>query len=200
MSGARLEEPAAPAAWERPAPGAAAEIAADIAARVPAITTSRLLLRAPRICDFEIYARIATTDRGLHIGGPMSRQEAWLDFLQMAAGWLMRGHGLWTVECRATAEVFGFIPVVHEFGDPEPELGFLFTAEAEGRGYASEAAGAARDFAFERLGWNSVASYIASGNARSIRLAERLGARPDPRVAIGDGMLAYRHHRREAGT
>ena len=77
-------------------------------------------------------------------------------------------------------------------------IGFLFLAEAEGRGYAREAAEAARGFAFGRLGWTSVVSYVDPDNVRSVRLAGRLGARRD--AATVDGALVFRHVAPEAGA
>jgi RimJ/RimL family protein N-acetyltransferase len=162
--------------WEQPPSGASAAIAAALSAQVPVLTTARLCLRAPRMQDFAGWVQIATTDRGRFIGGPMSREEAWADFNQMVAGWLLRGHGLWSVERLSDGALLGFVPVNHEWGDPQAELGFLFLAEAEGQGYAAEAALAARDFCFTRLGWPEVVSYIDPENSRSMALARRLGA------------------------
>lgn len=182
---------ATPAPWEQPAQGAAAAIAAGLAARIPALETPRLRLRAPRIGDFAAYAGIVTTERGVHIGGPMRREAAWLDFAQMVAGWTLRGHGVWSVERRTDGALLGFVLIGFEPGDHEPELGFLFVAEAEGRGYAHEAAAAACDFARDALGWDTLVSYVAPENGRSLRLAERLGAHREPGSL--DGMLVYRH-------
>jgi RimJ/RimL family protein N-acetyltransferase len=168
------------APWEAGPSGAAAAIARQVAAAVPELTTPRLRLRAPRLADFDVYARIATTERGRYIGGPVSRDEAFADFAEMVAGWMLRGHGLWAVERLADGALLGFVPLGYETGDPEAELGFLFLAEAEGQGYAREAAEAARGFAFDRLGWTTVVSFIDPANLRSVRLAERLGARLDP--------------------
>lgn len=184
-----------PAPWETPPTGAAAALAARVAATVPELTTPRLRLRAPRIEDFEGYAAIATTERGLYIDGPMSRRDAWLDFSQIVAGWMLKGHGLWSVEAREDGTLLGFALLAMEYGDLEPELGFLFLAEAEGRGYAREAAEAVRTFAFERLGLPTVVSYVDPDNARSIRLAERLGARLEPDPI--EGARVYRHQRPE---
>jgi RimJ/RimL family protein N-acetyltransferase len=180
-----------PAAWEIAPAGAAAIIAGRTAAVVPELTTPRLRLRAPRIGDFAAYAGIATAARG----GSMSREEAWLDFAQMVAGWMMRGYGLWSVERRADGALLGFVPLNHEFGDPERELGWLLIESAEGQGYAREAAEAARAFAFDRLGLPSVVSYIDPDNSRSVRLAERLGARREPQDF--EGVRVYRHVRPE---
>jgi RimJ/RimL family protein N-acetyltransferase len=67
---------------------------------------------------------------------------------------------------------------------PEKEIGWsLWSAEAEGKGIAFEAAQAARGFAYDVLEWDTAVSYIASDNARSIALAERLGARRDDAAA-----------------
>ncbi len=178
--------------WESASTGPAAGLASAVSAAIPAITTTRLRLRAPRIADFDAYAAIATSARGAHIGGPFTREEAWLDFSQLVAGWVLRGYGLWAVERLGDATLLGFVLLNHEFGDDEPELGFLFLAEAEGKGFASEAAQAVRHFAFGILKWTSVVSYVDPANARAINLAERLGATRDG-DASGDDLLVFRH-------
>jgi len=183
------------APWERAPTGAAAELAARAAAAVPELVTPRLRLRALRLADFTGYAAILTTKRGAFVGGPMSREEAWFDFVQSVAGWQLRGHGTWAVERRDDGALLGFITLNQEYGDPEPELGFLLLAAAEGHGYAREAAEAARGFAFGTLGWRSVVSYVSPENQRSLRLSERLGARVEPgRV---QGCSVWRHRSAE---
>ncbi|MCY1128051.1 GNAT family N-acetyltransferase [Frigidibacter sp. RF13] len=181
--------------WEQPPNGRTADAAAAFAALVPVIETERLRLRAPGIGDFDAWAGIECGDRGVGIGGPMSRADSWLDFAQATATWLLRGHGLWSVESRNTGALLGFVLIGFEPGDQEPELGFLFTEAAEGQGYAFEAAKAARAHAFGALGFVTIVSYIAPDNDRSIRLAERLGAARDTaaEVDIGNECLVYRH-------
>ena len=80
----------------------------------------------------------------------------------------------------------------HEFGDDEPELGYLLLAGAEGKGYASEAAQAAAALRLRHPQWPSVVSYIDPANARSIALVERLGATLDTAASDAD-LLVYRH-------
>ncbi|WP_417805217.1 GNAT family N-acetyltransferase, partial [Thalassospira lucentensis] len=76
----------------------------------------------------------------------------------------------------------------------EHELGWLLFPEAEGRGIAFEAAVAMRRWAFEVRGLKTLVSYIARGNARSIKLATRLGATLDVNAARPDPSdLVYRH-------
>lgn len=181
-------------AHEVPMPGPAAELGARLRAGVPVLDTPRLRLRAPVLEDFPVYADIACGQRGAGIGGPMSRDEAFVDFAGMVAGWLLRGHGLWTVEARESGMALGFVLIGFEPGDREPELGFLLTEAAEGKGYATEAAAAARDLGFGALGLPSMASYVFHGNVRSRTLAERLGARLDmPEDWDDPDTLVYRH-------
>ena len=74
----------------------------------------------------------------------------------------------------------------------------IWAPEAEGKGYAAEAARAALDYAFDTLGWDTCVSYIDANNARSIALAERMGATVDPTAAQPDDetdLLVYRHAR-----
>jgi RimJ/RimL family protein N-acetyltransferase len=81
-------------------------------------------------------------------------------------------------------------------GWPEQEIGWsLWSAEAEGRGFALEAAQAARGYAYGDLGWPTAVSYIRPENRRSIALAQRLGAVLDPDAATPDDSddLVYRH-------
>lgn len=184
-------------ACETPPTGKAALFALSLQEHLPTLATDRLILRAPRVTDFEVYAEIACSDRGAHIGGPMSREDAWLDFAQVTATWILHGHGVWTIG--HASQVAGFVLLGFEPGDREPELGFLLRAEAEGKGIAFEAALAARRYAFDELGWDTLVSYIAPENARSIALARRLGARLDGVIEeAGEVANVYRHTREAA--
>lgn len=166
---------------ERPVPGPAADFAAMLGARLPLIETPRLRLRAPALADFPLWAEILTGPAGPWLGGPFTRDAAFTEFAAAVGTWLLRGHGPWTVETRRgetrAGETVGFVLIGFEPGDREPELGFLFAKAAEGQGYAAEAARAARAHAFGPLALPTLVSCIDEGNTRSIRLAERLGAR-----------------------
>lgn len=145
---------------------------------IPTIQTERLSLSVPKTGDFEGYASIVTTQRGRFVGGPLTREAAWLDFSQMAAGWVFRGIGALSIRHRDHSDYLGTVLIHHEYGDPEPELGWLLTESAEGRGYAFEAGRAMRDWAFENTHLETLVSYIDPVNARAISLAERLGGVP----------------------
>jgi RimJ/RimL family protein N-acetyltransferase len=179
---------------EVPAPGPAADFAAALAARLPAIETERLRLRAPRLGDAWAWIEIFCGPAGPHLGGPFDRETAFREFTSVVGLWLLRGHGLWAVEDRGGG-LLGFVSIGFEPGDAEPELGFLLLPAAEGQGYAAEAAAAARAQGFGPMGLPSLVSYVDPANARSIRLCERLGARRDPaaEAALGEDCRVFRH-------
>jgi ribosomal-protein-alanine N-acetyltransferase len=66
------------------------------------------------------------------------------------------------------------------------ELGWALIREHWGRGYATEAAAAIRDWAHERRPDDRLVSLITPGNVRSQRVAERLGAIPAETVTPSD--------------
>jgi RimJ/RimL family protein N-acetyltransferase len=175
---------------ERPIPGPTADFAAMLAAELPVIETARLRLRAPCLSDFDAWAEIFTGPASPHLGGPFDRDEAFTEFAATCGLWLLRGHGLWTVEPKAGGEVLGFVLIGFEPGDQVPELGYLFRVAAEGQGYATEAARALRDHAVGPMGLKTLVSYIDPKNPRSIRVAERLGA---VRAGDFDGAQVWVH-------
>ncbi|WP_299845878.1 GNAT family N-acetyltransferase [uncultured Roseovarius sp.] len=163
---------------EMPATGPAAEMVASLQAILPRLTTDRLCLRAPTVTDFAAYADIYLSPRWLH-DAPQTRHDAWLDFCEMAAGWLWRGAGILSVELSEDRTLLGFVVLNIEYGDPEMELGWMLTASAEGQGYATEAAKALRNWAADEIGVTQPVSYISHDNNRSAATAEQLGASRD---------------------
>ena len=69
-------------------------------------------------------------------------------------------------------------------GWPGNEVGWTFHPDAWGRGYATEAAVAAIDWAFAQLGWDDIIHCIDPANAASQALARRLGSRNRGPVAL----------------
>ena len=165
-------------ACETPPSGPAAKRAAHLQAQIPRLETERLILRAPRIEDFETYADIAQSHRGAFLNAA-TREDVWYDFAGMVANWVLRGHGVWTILEKPSDAPAGFVLLGFEPGDEAPELGFILTADAEGRGIAFEAANAAKTHARDALNLTTLFSYVDTGNTRSVALAKRLDAQPD---------------------
>lgn len=184
------------AAWLHAPEGRSAALTAGLVAAAPVFATGRLLLRVPVLADYPAYEAVFTSDRARFIDGPYTPEEAWADFCEGVAGWLLRGAGMWTVTLQGAEEALGWIYLWHERGDAEPELGWILTEAAEGKGYATEAALAVLPHAVALFGAGGFVSYIDAGNAASARLATRLGAQRDAvaEAAAGDADLhVYRH-------
>lgn len=144
----------------------------------PIIETERLILRHFSNDDFEAYAQMmADPDivRFLFSGKPMSRHEAWKSLATMSGHWMLNGYGQWALEEKSTGEFVGRAGLLQPEGWPDLEAGWVLCKNAQGKGYATEAGGAAIDFAFNELKANKVISLIQPDNIPSIKVAERLG-------------------------
>lgn len=165
----------------------------------PELRTVRLRLRPYKYDDFLHFAELYSSPRSKFADGPVSRSTAWAWFAAGAGRWSLVGYGAWAVDRISDGACVGIVSLNHPINqNEERELGWLLWEAYEGNGYATEAAKAARQFAFEELGWGGLVSYIHKNNAQSIRLAERLGAQcDDDASAVLDGdALVYRHFRK----
>ena len=161
--------------WDIQPSATAAALAASLCEALPVLRTRRCILRAPLLTDVPAWNAVMVPDAEGHLGGPHTEDEAYTEFAAYMGGWLLRGHGPWTVTDHS-GHVLGFVLVGVEPGDQSPELGWLFLPEARGKGYATEAAAAARDHALGTLGLPRLVSYVDPANPASSRVAERLGA------------------------
>ncbi|MEL6451618.1 MAG: GNAT family N-acetyltransferase [Pseudomonadota bacterium] len=145
----------------------------------PTLDTARLTLRAPQLSDFDALAAFYASPRASFVGGPLSRELSWRTLALEAGHWVLQGFGRWTLVEKSTGSPVGIVGLWHPDGFPERELGWDLFAEATGKGYATEAATAARHYAYTTLGWTTLISLVANGNDTSARVAQRLGATPD---------------------
>jgi len=166
-----------------------------LALDIPTLETERLTLRAPAEADFPALAAFYETDRAEFVGGHIGPNEVWRTLASMIGHWALRGYGMWAVDERETGLFCGHVGPWNPHGWPEPEIGWTLLGAAEGRGIAREAAEASRAYAYGSLGWTTAISLIDPANTRSIRLAERMGARLDYEFQHDDyGLMhAYRH-------
>ncbi|MBM7066247.1 GNAT family N-acetyltransferase [Actibacterium sp. 188UL27-1] len=156
----------------------------------PTLQTDRLTLRMPSPDDWTAYRAYYTSARAAPVGGPKTPRATWHGFSGFWGHWAIRGFGRFTIVERSTDAAIGHVGPYQPDGTPETELSWtLWTDAAEGRGIAYEAATAARDWCYQRLGWTTFISLIAPSNARSIALATRLGAQHETTLTI-DGI----HH------
>lgn len=149
--------------------------------RVPVMTweTDRLLLRPPVAADLdpfvEIHEHPEVRQFAVALGQASGRSAAWRMLALLIGHWHLRGYGQWTVIEKSTRDVVGRVGLWHPEGWPGLEIGWVIRRSCWNRGFATEAAAAARDFAFQHVGATHVISMIRSDNHRSIRVAEKIG-------------------------
>lgn len=139
--------------------------------------TARLVLRLPRIEDFDRYAELQAHEEATrHIGGVQPRHAAWRKFLQMPGAWAVQGYAMFSVVEKESGLWVGQLGPWQPEGWPGTEVGYAFHPSVWGKGYAVEAAVAAIDWAFDNLGWDEVIHCIAPDNTASQKVAQRLGS------------------------
>jgi RimJ/RimL family protein N-acetyltransferase len=141
------------------------------------IETDRLILRPPRMEDFDAYAvKMADAEAARFIGGPQARAVAWRSFIASAGAWMIQGFSMFSVIEKASGQWIGRLGPWCPEGWPGTEVGWGLTRSAWGNGYAQEGCVAAIDWAFDHLGWSEVIHSIHPDNHSSQALAKRLGS------------------------
>ena len=97
--------------------------------------------------------------------------------MTMAGAWSMTGFGMFSVLETLTGRWIGRVGPWRPEGWPGPEVGWGIIPQAQGQGFAVEAATASIDWAFGHLGWTEVIHCIDPANAPSQGVARRLGSR-----------------------
>ena len=147
---------------------------------IPTLHTDRLILRAPQLADFEHWAAFFASSRAVHERGMMDRAVAWRVWASDVSIWTLRGYGPFGVERRDSGAYVGEVGIYEPDGYPGPELGWFVIPEAEGKGYAAEAAREVMIWARHNFGWDRLTNIIDPANQRSIALGLRLGGVIDP--------------------
>lgn len=149
------------------------------AVTIPTLETDRLILRAPLVSDFDIFAAFMETDRTKYIGGSMDLRGAARIWGNFAGQWVLRGYGSF-VACLRDGTPIGGVGLWHPMNWPEPEFGWtLWSPDHEGHGYITEAMRRIMPWAWGVIGTNTAVSFIDAPNAASAGVAQRLGAQID---------------------
>ena len=152
--------------------------------RVPTIETPRLILRDWRDADVEAWVAINGDPRVTEFFPTnYTREFSEASAAAIRAQLARDGFGWWALEVRGGPPFIGSIalqavPFQAAF-TPANEIGWRLSAEEWGRGYATEGARAALDYALTELKWPEVVAFTAAPNLRSQRVMERLGMTHD---------------------
>jgi len=146
--------------------------------------TERLILREPVLGDLDQLSAINADPevaRFVSRTGPLTRDQTQALLERSIEHWREHGFGWWMADLRETGELTGFVGLAHPTFVPEiaheVEVGWRIGRPYWGRGLATEAARAALELGFGELGLRRIVSIIDPSNARSIRVAEKLGLR-----------------------
>ena len=139
-----------------------------------ALHTARLLLRPWRDEDVAAFAELSADRAVMEYLVPLTDWVA-----RKRAHWEEHGFGQWVVEIPGEASFIGVVgleTVSYEAPfTPAVEVAWRLARAYWGKGYATEAARAALDYGFNKLGLTEIVALTVPANWRSRRLMERLG-------------------------
>ncbi len=164
--------------------------------KAPTLSTERLILRSFRPEDFPAFTALHADEevmRYISGGRALPPDQAWTIMAVYLGHWMLRGYGKWALAEKQTGEFVGRCGLWRPEGWPGLEVGWAVRRDRWGLGYATEAARETVRFA-RRYFSNDLVSLIQPGNAASVRVAEKLGARRVGDVEIyGQKMDIFKH-------
>lgn len=159
------------------------------------LKTERLILEPWSSSDWETFRPIATDPevmRYINGGVPWTDEEIQSFVNRQVLLYCARGFCRWKLLEKATGELIGFCGPGMWRDAPDPEIGWWLARSHWGRGLATEAARAALQDAFERVGLERVISIAMPGNRASIGIMKKLGLEFDAEFE-SDGIRLVRY-------
>lgn len=166
------------------------------------LETDRLLLRAPVPEDAEALAPMYADPEVMRYvgdGRTLTRGETERSVKRMIERWEADGFGLFTTVRTDDGAIIGRVGLLvwnTDTWEPttraeaanvtsEVEVGYTLGRPYWGHGYATEAAGAVRDYALEELGAERLIALIIHGNTASENVARKLGLEYERDIMLG---------------
>jgi RimJ/RimL family protein N-acetyltransferase len=169
-------------------PGSLASVAS---LELPA--ASRLIFREMADSDLDdMAALLGDADIMRYYPLPFTRDEARAWIAGNQRRYRVHGFGLWIISLRSTGEFVGDcgLSLQPVDGVAELEVGYHVRTARQGRGYATEAAAASRDFARDVLGAARLTAIINPLNVPSQKVAANIGLKLEKRAIAPDGSEA----------
>lgn len=165
------------------------------------LTTSRLLLRQWRDSDLDTFAALCADPVVMkHFPKLNTREETWGMIERFRALWDKHGFGPYAVEVPGEADCIGFVgllvPRFEAHFTPCVEIGWRLAKEFHGRGFATEAAQACLDEAFQKRIAKEIYSFTVPANTGSWNVMEKIGMNKVGEFdhpLIEDGHVLKRH-------
>jgi RimJ/RimL family protein N-acetyltransferase len=165
--------------------------------------TARLVLRPFTDVDsgpfFELHTHPLVVES---LGSSPGRSESDAMISRYGDELAREGWGFWAVEVRGTSPFVGMVGL-HRVSPalpcaPAVEVGWRLHPDHWGQGYATEAAAAALDFAFNEAGLDEIVAFTTTLNTRSQAVMERIGMTRDskgdfdhPSLPEGDPLRSH---------
>ncbi|MBW4620190.1 MAG: GNAT family N-acetyltransferase [Cyanosarcina radialis HA8281-LM2] len=142
------------------------------------LETDRLILRELTLNDVDDLLKVLGDREAMKFyPQPFDRPmtQAWIE--RNIDRYKQNGFGLWATILKESNKLIGDCGLVVQQvnGVEEVEIGYHIRRDLWGRGLATEAAQACRDWGFDRLGGDRLISLIHPGNIASRRVAEKVG-------------------------
>lgn len=145
-------------------------------AEIPTVLTERLVLRGWQAADLEPYAAMnADPETMRYLDGTFGMGGTERLVTHLIGMWVIRGHGMWAVEDRATGEFLGRAGTYFADGWPGVEVAVSIHRDRWGQGLGTEAITAALQFGFDRLDVDELITATHQQNAGMNAIALRLG-------------------------
>tara|TARA_B100001564_G_scaffold357218_1_gene372999 strand:+ start:1546 stop:2091 length:546 start_codon:yes stop_codon:yes gene_type:complete len=144
------------------------------------IQTKRLILRKWREEDFLPFAALnACPHVCKYLAKTLTQQESNDLAQRIISHFDKHGFGLYAAERKDTHQFIGFtglsIPNFEAHFMPAIEIGWRLSYTNWGQGFATEAAKAVSDYAFDALELNEIVSFTTKNNTASRRVMEKIG-------------------------
>ena len=165
------------------------------------LKTERLVLRAPVPEDAEALAPMYADPEVMRYvgdGRTLTKVETELSVRRMIERWEVDGFWLFTTVRQEDEAIIGRVGILIWNSDTwepttraqpswptEVEVGYTLGRDFWGLGYATESAGAVRDYALNGLGAERVIALIIHGNTASENVARKLGLEYERDIRLG---------------